>query len=124
MSETENTQSNQKRGLSAFALQYSAIDELPQLVASGRGESATKIIQAAQEAGIPISKDQGLAELLKQLPVGNFISPNMYKLVASVISFLYHTDNEWRDKHEFLSGVFSSEETALNRTQVLKKFSH
>ncbi|MEZ4753121.1 MAG: EscU/YscU/HrcU family type III secretion system export apparatus switch protein [Bdellovibrionota bacterium] len=86
----------------AVALQYESAESLPHVIATGTGEAALKIIEAAERAGVPISQDADLTKLLSKVPVGTAISSNMYTLVANVIAFLYHTDKEWREKHGFL----------------------
>ena len=106
----DKSSTNDKANSRAIALQYESADELPHVIASGQGEAALKIIQAAEKAGVPISRDEDLSELLSSLPVGSSISPEMYKLVAHVIAFLYHSDKEWREKHGFLNSILNPED--------------
>lgn len=94
-----------KRREQAVALQYSEADELPRIIATGAGEVARQILELAQAHEIPIQEDQTLAELLSKLPPGAYISPETYRLVAEVISFLYHSDKTFRDAHQELRPV-------------------
>ncbi len=56
----------------------------PKVLASGKGESAAKIISLAKEHGVPIKEDEDLIEILSKLDLGDEIPPNMYKAVAEV----------------------------------------
>lgn len=89
----------------AVALQYSELDELPRVIASGQGEIARKILELALENNIPIYEDETLAKILSVLGPKSPISEESFRLVAEIISFLYHTDREWREKHEFLKST-------------------
>lgn len=94
----------------AVALQYDDLRELPRVTAAGCGESAKRIVEIAKEYGIPVERNDALAELLGALKPGDAISPESYTLVAEVVSFLYHVDKEWRDRHAFLEPVLGSSE--------------
>ena len=74
-------------------------------------EYAKRMADLAKEHDIPIREDQKLADMLYGLNMGDFISPESFKLVAEVVCFLYHTDQEWRDQHSFLDDlmVFADE---------------
>ncbi len=89
----------------AIALQYSDIDALPRVLANAAGEAAQQIIKLADEYGVPIERDEELTQMLSNIPVGSVISPESYRLVATIISFLYHTDQEWREGHQMLAPV-------------------
>ncbi|MBX7144125.1 MAG: EscU/YscU/HrcU family type III secretion system export apparatus switch protein [Oligoflexia bacterium] len=93
----------------AVALQYAELDELPRIVATGAGEIARQILALAKEHEIPIQEDATLTEMLSNLSVGAHISPNTYKLVAEIISFLYHTDCEFQKAHPELTPVMSKQ---------------
>jgi len=87
----------------AVALHYKDTLELPSVVASGVGEIAKKIIALAEASGIPIREDAELSQLLSQIPAGQVIQPESFRLVAEIVSFLYLSDQEWRAKHSGLS---------------------
>ena len=55
----------------AAALRYVKGDTAPALVASGRGHVAEAILQAAEEAGIPVREDGVLVEALAHLELGD-----------------------------------------------------
>ena len=64
-------------------------DNAPKVLAAGRGETASKIIQLAHEHGVPIREDEDLVEVLSKLDLGDEIPQNMYKAVAEVFAFIY-----------------------------------
>lgn len=66
----------------------------PKVLATGKGESATKLISLAKEHGVPIKEDEDLVELLSKLDLGDEIPPNMYKAVAEVFAFIYQMANK------------------------------
>ena len=81
-----------KRGTDkAVALRYKPHegDEVPKLVAKGRGEVARKIIELAREHGVPVQEDPALVELLLRLDLSEEIPPELYEVVAKVLAFVY-----------------------------------
>ena len=74
----------------AVALGYNKQrDNAPRILASGKGEIAKSIIDAAKEHNIPIKEDKDLVEILSKVDINQEIPPNLYKAVAEVFSFLY-----------------------------------
>lgn len=79
----------------AAAVSYDAErDAAPKVLASGRGNIAEKIIEAARAAGIPIQEDAALAEVLANIEPGENIPPETYRAVAEILVFLYKLDKE------------------------------
>jgi flagellar biosynthesis protein len=64
-------------------------DRAPQVVASGRGRLADRIVALAVENGIPLCKDENLSRLLEALEVDMDIPPALYRAVAEVLVFIY-----------------------------------
>lgn len=76
----------------AAALRYVAGDtEAPEIVATGEGQLAERIIALAREHGIPIHESPDLVRLLTQLPPESAIPVELYRAVAEVIAFLLRT---------------------------------
>jgi flagellar biosynthesis protein len=76
--------------LKAAALKYEpGIDNAPRIVALGKGRVAEKIIALAQENGLYIHKDPDLVEALSQLDLNVEIPPELYVVVAEILSFVY-----------------------------------
>ncbi|GFN23747.1 MAG: EscU/YscU/HrcU family type III secretion system export apparatus switch protein [Thermoanaerobacteraceae bacterium] len=79
----------------AVALRYEENeDPAPQVVASGRGPVAERIIETAQKSGVPIHRDPDLAEMLSTLDIGTQIPPELYQVVAEVLVFIYSLDQK------------------------------
>lgn len=70
----------------------------PQVVASGQGVIAEKIIATAEEAGIHIQEDPDLVELLAKVPLGDEIPVELYQTVAEVLAFVYQVNKKFKDK--------------------------
>ncbi len=64
----------------------------PRVVAKGDGLLAKKIIQTAEEHGIPIQKNEVLVEALMQVELSKEIPPELYQTVAEVLAFIYRLD--------------------------------
>jgi flagellar biosynthesis protein len=78
--------------LRAAALRYTEGDPAPEVLASGRGETAQRIVEAAQAAGVPVREDAALAEALAQLDVGRVIPEELYVAVAEALVWAYRLD--------------------------------
>ncbi|MCG0276356.1 MAG: EscU/YscU/HrcU family type III secretion system export apparatus switch protein [Thermosediminibacteraceae bacterium] len=84
---------NNYRIKKAVALKYDPeSDGAPRVVASGRGETADRIIQIAKEHGIPLHTDPELAQALLSVEVGFEIPPELYKACAEILAFIYQLD--------------------------------
>ena len=73
---------------SAIALEYAMHDKAPKVIASGKGHLAEKIIEKAGEEDIPVHKDPKLAKSLEDIEIGEYIPPELYKVVAEVLVFV------------------------------------
>jgi flagellar biosynthesis protein len=76
----------------ATALRYTDGSDAPEVVATGRGEIARKILEAAEDAGVPVRKDPALVEALSKLDVGQAIPPELYVAVAEALVWAYRLD--------------------------------
>ncbi len=79
---------NKQKPKQAIALEYDPEDLAPKIVATGRGRIAEKIIEAAQEADVPVHQDDKLADTLSKLDIGDFIPPELYEVVAEILVFV------------------------------------
>lgn len=77
----------------ATALRYDEKegDEAPVVVASGEGDLAQQIIQAAQDWGVPVVRDVPLARALVELQVGDVIPEALYEAVAEILREIWGT---------------------------------
>ena len=67
-------------------------DAAPQLIAKGLGLIAENIIKKAEESNVPVYVDQRLSEQLNQLEIGDQIPYELYEVVAEVLVFIGHVD--------------------------------
>lgn len=85
-----NEDRNKKR--KAVALSYDPSNSAPQVVAAGQGAVADRIIEKAKEADVATYKDEGLADTLLKLEVGDMIPPELYGVVAEVLVYVDKMD--------------------------------
>jgi flagellar biosynthesis protein len=76
----------------ATALRYTDGSDAPEVVATGAGEIAKRILAAAEEAGVPVRTDPALVEALSKLDVGQAIPPELYIAVAEALVWAYGLD--------------------------------
>lgn len=77
----------------AVALRYDpGQSEAPVVTAKGTGYLADRILESAKEHGIPIQEDAALVEVLSKLDLDQQIPPELYALVAEILSFIYRSD--------------------------------
>ena len=72
----------------AVALAYNPEDDAPTVIASGKGALAERIIEKAQEAAVPVHRDDKLADTLSRLEIGEMIPPELYEVVAEILVFV------------------------------------
>ena len=84
----------------AVALRYEgASGTAPVVVASGRGEVASRIIEKARQSGIQIVEDADLIEILAQVPLGEEIPEHLYRAVAEILAFVYRMNGRFKEQH-------------------------
>ncbi len=84
----------------AAAVRYDAErDGAPRITASGRGTIAEKIIELANENGIPVKNDPDLVQVLSKLKVGAEIPIELYRAVAEILAFVYSLNENQRIKN-------------------------
>lgn len=85
----------------AVALKYNAEkDEAPVVIASGYGSVAERIIDIAEQKGIPVFRDDSAASLLCMLEVGNTIPPELYEVIAAIYCQLLQVSSELKGQVE------------------------
>lgn len=69
----------------AVALKYNVEeDTAPVVIASGYGEVAERIIDIAEQRGIPVFRDDSAASMMCMLEVGASIPEELYQVVAAI----------------------------------------
>ena len=72
----------------AVALRYNFNAPAPFLVAKAEGHLAEALLKIAGEHGIPIIREEGLANLLYPLDLGSCIPPEFYEVIAAVFAWI------------------------------------
>jgi flagellar biosynthesis protein len=79
----------------AIAIRYDKEQsDAPLVVASGKGQMAEQILKVAREAGLEITQDADLTEMLAKVPVGTEIPTELYQAVAEVLAFVYRVNKK------------------------------
>ncbi len=92
MSMSRSDQESRPPRQRAVALQYGVSDSAPVIVASGMGYLAEKILDVAQENGVPIYEDNSLATILSQLNLGQEIPEELYRAVVEIYVYFLNFD--------------------------------
>ncbi len=88
---------NKKTREKAVALRYDKEQEqAPRVIAKGEGNIAEKIIALATENDIPITEDRDLVELLSLVELDQEIPPELYNVVAEVLSWIYKANDQFK----------------------------
>lgn len=88
----DNFNLNKDEKKKAVALLYDPDNQAPQVVASGKGALADKIIETAKASDVPTYKDTNLAETLLKLDIGDCIPPELYGVVAEILVYVDRMD--------------------------------
>ncbi len=81
----------------AVALKYNPdMNYAPVVVASGLGELAQRIVNIADENGVPIYRDDSVAALLVMLNAGETIPKELYQIVAAIYAEVVYSSAELR----------------------------
>jgi flagellar biosynthesis protein len=79
----------------AVALEYDQEEDgAPRVTARGSGYIAEKIIEIAEEHGVPIYEDPDLVQFLSKLDIDREIPVELYRAVAEVLAFVYRLNSE------------------------------
>jgi flagellar biosynthesis protein len=86
-----------KSDIRAAALRYEPDSDLaPVVIASGYGQIAEKIINIAEQTGIPVYRDDSVSSMLCMLDVGKNIPPDLYEIIAKVYCSILATADKFR----------------------------
>lgn len=86
----------------AVALRYDENkDVAPVIVASGLGYMAERIVEMANENGVPVYEDNSLATVLTQLDLGTAIPEELYQAIVDIYAyFLKYNPEKAREAEE------------------------
>ncbi len=97
------SQSKNYKRPNAVALKYNPDkDYSPVVVVSGHGLVAEKIIEIADQNGVPVYRDDSAAALLTMLDVGKSIPSELYEVVAAIYVEILKTSDDLKKKQEIL----------------------
>jgi flagellar biosynthesis protein len=83
------------RKKTAVAVEYNKDkDGAPKILAKGKGAIAERIIDLARQNNIPLYEDPDLIEVLSKLDLGQEIPPELYKLIAEVLVYVYRANGK------------------------------
>ncbi|MDK2968130.1 MULTISPECIES: EscU/YscU/HrcU family type III secretion system export apparatus switch protein [Lacrimispora] len=104
----------------AVALKYDdSKNTSPVIVASGMGYTAEKIVEMANENGIPVYEDNSLATMLTQLELGSQIPEELYQTIVDI--YLYFLDYvPGKQKIEAAEDVNEAEEEETNIEETVE----
>ena len=69
----------------AVALKYDANkNNAPVVIASGSGYIADKVVEMAEESGVPVYRDDSLSVLLSQLDIGSEIPEELFGSIVDI----------------------------------------
>ena len=72
----------------AVALRYDENkDAAPVIVASGLGYMAERIVEMANQSGVPVYEDNSLATVLTQLDLGTPIPEELYQAIVDIYAY-------------------------------------
>lgn len=84
----------------AVALKYNPDkDYAPVVVASGHGPVADKIIEVADQNGVPVFRDDSTAAVLTMLNVGQQIPESLYEVIAGIYVEILKATNELKENN-------------------------
>lgn len=73
-------------------------DNLPRVLAKGRGAIAAQIVAVAEEHGIAIRRDEDLVEVLDRLEIDAPIPVAAFAAVAEILAHLYRVNDKMGKK--------------------------
>lgn len=83
----------------AVALGYDRdSDDLPRVLAKGRGAVAAQIVAIAEDNGVAIHRDEDLVEVLDRLEIDAPIPVAAFAAVAEILAHLYRLNDDMGKK--------------------------
>jgi flagellar biosynthesis protein len=85
----------------AVALKYNPdMNYAPVVVAAGLGHLAQKIVNIADENGVPVYRDDSAAALLVMLNSGQTVPPQLYSVIAAIYAEVVLTSGKFGKPEE------------------------
>lgn len=101
----------------AVALRYDENKNVaPIIVASGLGYMAERIVEMANENGVPVYEDNSLATVLTQLDLGTAIPEELYQAIVEIYTyFLKYSPKYKEENHVDLEEIKEEAEEKRNQ---------
>lgn len=80
----------------ALALEYDGA-EAPRVTARGHDDVALQILRLARAENVPIHYDDELARILEQIDLGEQVPPELYVVIAEILTFAYRLSGKHKD---------------------------
>lgn len=71
-----------------MALRYDLSLPAPMVMAAATGRAAARAVALAEDAGVPVVRDEGVAMALVPFDVGDLVPPEYWEIVAKVLIFI------------------------------------
>ncbi|HCT92846.1 MAG TPA: type III secretion protein [Lachnospiraceae bacterium] len=85
----------------AVALRYDENKDMaPVIVASGLGYMAERIVETANQNGVPVYEDNSLATVLTQLELGTPIPEELYQAIVDIYAYFLKYTPQKRETDE------------------------
>lgn len=89
----------------AAAVAYRAGASAPTVTAKGRGMVAEEIIRRAKEAGVFVHESAELVSLLMQVDLDQHIPPQLYRVVAELLAWIYRAEQRLAEVQSTVAGA-------------------
>ncbi len=94
----ETTIVSRKSG-KAVALKYDQSSGTPHVIASGMGYVAEKMVEVAEDNGVPVYEDNSLATMLSQLQLGQPVPPELFQAIVQIYVYFLKFDPNDPEKY-------------------------
>jgi len=81
-------------------LRYEPGEGLPAIILKGSGPLAQALLAERRAQGMPVVKDEALAQALYQLPLDCAIGPALYEAVAVLLSHVFAVDGKLQGERQ------------------------
>lgn len=82
----------EERIFSAVALRYPEWADAPYISAKAKGSVAHRLVEIADENGVPVVENAEMANVLSLQNVGSFIPESTYSAIAAIFAFVVNLD--------------------------------
>ncbi len=79
---------------SAVALRYPEWAEAPYICAKAKGSVAHRLVEIADNNGVPVVENPEMANVLSIQKVGSFIPESTYSAIATIFAFIMKLDEQ------------------------------